>query len=865
MTWEGDGLRLSLAVDAFVFFANIRPAYKWGYIANTVIYSYFKPERKETAIVFWDIVGNECQVKYVSSLKLLLSAGVNCVIVVLDKHANDKEEVRLPYTVQLRDTIGAIVDSKTLPLGFHPISGSMSATSVVLCSERTVYVWQFTVSIGAASDSATELISSSRSQTQSRERMFDIDSAAMSIAQSPELFKLSSEAIVDPITCAAISDKYLVIGQKNGNLKRYILPHLSSENTYFMRTEPYRIELNGSSSKLGYIDSAGVFTILDLDAKVSESEEKDNKHMIGDYFGKKLNIDKRDTWDMRWAEDNDDMICIMEKDKLVVYSGEEAEQAIMSYGYIARFKDLQIKSVFLDDIFAQVEQLPPIKDRVVDYESRGIKDVREIIASTGLEGAYKYAITNNHPRIWKLLAESALLELDLNVAEKSFVKCEDYYGVQLVKQLRSMPDKMKMRAEVAVYLGRFDEAESIYMEIDRKDLAVELRSRLGDFGKVVPLLNNLGTSDKQLGEIWDQIGEFYADRFKWKNASHYFTLSHNHARLAECLYRSENFDGMVALTQEINDGSPLLLSLATKFESIGMYSEAVDCYLKVGNPKAAIDCCVTQNRWDKALELAEAHGFPQVDGLLNKYASSLIQKGKQLEAVELFRRANRPTEAALLIGEIAELAARREVKPGLAKKLHILGALEIERHRKKTVEQATLATLNNTRGTLAQATAATLDTLMMTSLPTQNQGNTTLAGVTGNKRASKGGGGAWRGAAAYHYYMLAQRQLYAGALDAAMKTSIKLCEYDDILEPRDIYSLIVLSSMANNFFGICSKAFVKLETLQEMPDGDRDLIQTLAVRIFSRHTPSDPAVLAEPYVKCLDMSKPYKACVVTGR
>lgn len=49
-----------------------------------------------------------------------------------------------------------------------------------------------------------------------------------------------------------------------------------------------------------------------------------------------------------------------------------------------------------------------------------------------------------------------------------------------------------------------------------------------------------------------------------------------------------------------------------------------------------------------------------------------------------------------------------------------------------------------------------------------------------------------------------------GAVDAAMKTSIKLCEYDDILEPRDIYSLLCLTSIRNKFYGICSKAFVKV-------------------------------------------------------
>jgi WD repeat-containing protein 35 len=46
-----------------------------------------------------------------------------------------------------------------------------------------------------------------------------------------------------------------------------------------------------------------------------------------------------------------------------------------------------------------------------------------------------------------------------------------------------------------------------------------------------------------------------------------------------------------------------------------------------------------------------------------------------------------------------------------------------------------------------------------------------------------------------------------------MKTAIKCCEYDDILEPRDIYSLLCLTSLKNKFFGVCSKAFVKVMDL----------------------------------------------------
>ncbi len=49
---------------------------------------------------------------------------------------------------------------------------------------------------------------------------------------------------------------------------------------------------------------------------------------------------------------------------------------------------------------------------------------------------------------------------------------------------------------------------------------------------------------------------------------------------------------------------------------------------------------------------------------------------------------------------------------------------------------------------------------------------------------------AWRGAEAYHFLMLCQRQLRAGAIESAFKTSMALIDYEDILVPKHIYSLI---------------------------------------------------------------------------
>ena len=936
VTWDGSGLRLALAVDSYIFFANARPKYTWAYLLNTVIYAYSRPDRRESAVIYWDLTAAETHIKMVNGLKFLAAAGDFCALVVAEKSSDvgvtadksgEKSNSKSVYRVQLRNAIGAIIDSKTLL--FEPKLFCMGPNHIVAMNDRTVYTWQFQSLVaksGLASGSSAELadtnagtnsnsgggnsnsnsnrggITSSSSSSgggggRTKERIFDIDNTDFATAQAPDTFKLQTDVITNYITCATIDDKFLVVGRRHGTITRYSLPHLSPESTYEVGSEPYRIEVNCSSSRLAVVDIVGNLSVLDLDARVpspsegreGEEKEKDNQVEkalslgsglglglgLGYGLGKRTSIERKDVWDLKWAEDEEEMLCIMEKSKLVVFRGEAAEEPVVASGYIARFKDLEIRTVSLDDLLTHPEQ--PNKECVIDYESKYLLEGREKIAAEGLSGGYLYADKNPHPQLWRLLAEAALEALDLNMAERAFVRCNDYYGIQLVKQLRSMPDKMKARAEVAVHLKRFDEAEAIYREIDRKDLAISMRRKIGDDMKVVQLLQTGGGNDKLVKEAYDRIGESFADRFKWEKAAQYFVRSRNIDRLAECYYRLENFKALADLCKEpgglglvVTDGSPyqLLTMLASRYETVGLYEEAVDCYIRGGNPKAAVDCCVAGNRWDMALELAEKHDYPQVEGLLTRFANRLISSpnpSRRLDAVELYRRANKPTEAAQLLGEIAEHAARTDVKPSLAKKLHVFKALEIERHRKRSTETVNGSTAagggTNNGTTIAQATAKTLETLMMTSLETTAGTMTQL----GTKKSNKAFGSPWRGAAAYHFYMLAHKQIYGGNAEAGMKTAIKLCEYDDILDPRSIYSLLCLAALRVKFFGICSKAFVKLETISDLSDKVRDDIQTLAVRIFKQHPPTDPANLEGPYEDCLQLGTSYHACIITGR
>jgi WD repeat-containing protein 35 len=604
---------------------------------------------------------------------------------------------------------------------------------------------------------------------------------------------------------------------------------------------PQHLRLNSDSTKLSVIsvsDSNSILSILDL--------ESNNDGGEGSAI---LNFERKDAWDVMWADDNPNVFAVMEKTRMYVFRDLQPEEPILSSGYLSKFSDLQIQAVMLDDIMATPDA--PDKEMVLDFETKVLRDARDLITNEGMLEASAYIAEHNHPRLWKLLAESALEALDFASAEKAFVNLGDYPGIQFVKRMATIGERMKQKAEVAAYFQRFDEAESIYREIDRKDLANELRIRLGDWFRVKALVQTGGGDDKMHMEACNKIGEYYADRFKWAKAASSFSQGKNLEKMIECYYRLEDYTSMEKGVEQISEGNPVLYDIGKMFEGVGMYKQAVRCFQKAGDVKAAIDTCVLLNQWEEAVKLAEAGGFAQIEGLLAKYAGHLLARGDKLQAVELYRKADKATEAARLLASIAEDVGKRQVDPLRAKKLHVLAALEVERYRKKALD----LTLFTSKGKSAAATtAATLDTLMTADAESR-------AGGAGSKVLDN----AWRGAEAYHYFLLAHRQLYKGEYDAAMKTAIRCAEFEDVLEARDIYSLIALTAYHASYFGICSRAFIKLETLPNVTEQFSDAIQTLALNIFMDQSPRNPANLPQCYTACLETGSSYNACSITGR
>lgn len=77
--------------------------------------------------------------------------------------------------------------------------------------------------------------------------------------------------------------------------------------------------------------------------------------------------------------------------------------------------------------------------------------------------------------------------------------------------------------------------------------------------------------------------------------------------------------------------------------------------------------------------------------------------------------------------------------------------------------------------------------------------------------------------------MLAHRQLYARDYENAMRTALRLTDYEDILDAESIYSLVALACYYNKFFKQCSKAFIKLEAHPSITEDKREQYAELAL------------------------------------
>ena len=138
--------------------------------------------------------------------------------------------------------------------------------------------------------------------------------------------------------------------------------------------------------------------------------------------------------------------------------------------------------------------------------------------------------------------------------------------------------------------------------------------------------------------------------------------------------------------------------------------------------------------------------------------------------------------------EIAEDMRKYGVSPIIIKKIYVLAALELERYKSQInqhIEEDNIISDKNNR--ILKKKTNYLDEAVQ-------------------KEIDKIINNHWRGAEAYHYYLLCQVQLHKKKYKSACKTSMRLKFYEDILGTETVYRLIATSSYLNKCYKIFANA-----------------------------------------------------------
>ncbi|XP_050432012.1 WD repeat-containing protein 35 [Adelges cooleyi] len=790
--WESTSLRITLAIDSFVYFANVRYDYPWCYFADTIVYAYQNYEESITDVTFWNIKKNEFYHTKVNCLLAMDAYKDHCVLAIQNK--NDESR---PFSLIICNNINTTVDSKHI--NFKPIWVSMNGTYVIVASHTSFMTWQYTV----PKSHSSSIVNLKRKKV----KMFHIDdtpSGVDELTQESSEFKSTAFQLgtKDLITCITSNDGILLIGRESGALQIYSLPQVGLVERRILPSRPFKLALNSNSKRLAIIDSTGVLSII----SINEKSELTNTEAPSDF-------QRRDVWTMKWASDDPELLAIMEKTRMYVIRGLNPEEPISTSAYIASFKDLEIQAVMLDEIIQSPEN--PSLDYVITLETKSLRDTRQLLEKVSITEAMKFINDNPHPRLWRLLAEAALQTLDLATSETAFVQCQDYYGIKTIKQLANIQEVLLQQAEVAIYFGDFDKAETLYVKADRKDLAVLLHQKLGNWFKVAELLKSSsllsGVPSTTLDHAWQGIGDHFFDSQQWDLAVEYYKKVENMEKLVECYIMLKDYDSLTALAKTLPTNHTLLDTISTFFQNSGMVEDmSLDQNLSKQLLKgSSVDI-------SNLKEIIKSLSNPDLERWLNNIKNILTTVSK-------YNNGERYMEAAQLVFAIVYHELKNDIQPNVIKQLATVGALLVEEYKEKNLE--TILTvedveINNLEGTPFKTRAEIIEN-------------------------------SWRIVEALHFLILAQQQIYNGNFKLALWTSLTLRNYEDFLNIEQIYSIIALAAIGCSSFNITSRAMMKLETIDT-----KNKYNALSLNIFSKHAPEDSPC---PAIRCYSCSNEFSA------
>lgn len=166
-----------------------------------------------------------------------------------------------------------------------------------------------------------------------RERVFHVDDSTFGEDDGYAGSRSAGNFSGDSICCITANEHHLLVGRDSGLLQQYTLPLISLENKISLPVRPHSIFVNCNTTKVAVLDINGTMTMIELAPSSSVAPSASNSS--GSSAPKRAagpipNFERKDVWDVKWADDNPDLFAIMEKTRMYIYRGLDPEEPVLS-------------------------------------------------------------------------------------------------------------------------------------------------------------------------------------------------------------------------------------------------------------------------------------------------------------------------------------------------------------------------------------------------------------------------------------------------------------------------------------------------------------------------------------------------------
>jgi WD repeat-containing protein 35 len=299
---------LVIAVDSFLYFANIKPDYQWAYFDSNVCHAFQTSESSHTKLMYWNPKSGEQITKTVQDFLFMTANGQHCLTV--------RKSPIDPTRAILAVCNGIGVQFETKTIDFIPKYAALNKSTVIVASESIILQWTFK-SLTSVKPSALDSLRRKENRDDKYYHIDDIQSGEKGITLQDLILRQST---VDPISSITVSDSVLLLGRQSGCIIHVNLPVFQFEVLYHAPISPSNLAINSNSTRFSILDKNGVLRLHDLNTKT--------------HSGNLIEVERKDVWDLKWSLDNPQMLAVSEKTKTFVINGVEVEEPQPSTGCI---------------------------------------------------------------------------------------------------------------------------------------------------------------------------------------------------------------------------------------------------------------------------------------------------------------------------------------------------------------------------------------------------------------------------------------------------------------------------------------------------------------------------------------------------